>query len=170
MNRPLNQIISDPERCANLEARFWPKVERRTRHECWPWIAKATHPFGYGRMTAGRGVNLKAHQIAFALANGPIPEGSAVLHSCDHPWCCNARHLFLGSQRDNMADALKKGRGSPPPMRFGEAHHKTKFDTAIAQRIAADARSAEIVAAEHGVSTKTVYRLRWGQTWKSLPE
>jgi hypothetical protein len=61
-------------------------------------------PGGYGR------VHVAAHRLAFQLANGPIPAGLLVLHRCDNPPCCNPEHLFLGSNADNMADKVRKGR------------------------------------------------------------
>jgi hypothetical protein len=163
MKRNINDIVADPALKANLEARFWPKVDRRDPDECWPWIAKATHPFGYGRMTAGRGNHLKAHRIAYALEHGSVPDGESVLHECDSPPCCNPRHLFLGSQQKNIEDMRGKGRGSMPPKHVGDNHPRAKYTAEQGRRIAGDPRPAAAVAKEYNVSAKTVYLLRRGQ-------
>lgn len=165
--KQLTRIISDPLARNNLEQRYWPKVDRRGENECWNWQAKARHPYGYGRMSAGRNIHLKAHQIGWTLENGPIPEGMFVCHQCDNPRCCNPAHLFLGDQSANMRDAKAKGRMSKPPIRTGQDHHNTKLTNQQIAAIFLDKRSASAVASDYGVSTKTVYRVRWGKRTES---
>lgn len=53
---------------------------------------------------------IKSHRMAYALTNGP-PEND-VLHRCDNRPCCNPAHLWDGTQADNMADMVAKGRQS----------------------------------------------------------
>ena len=65
---------------------------------------------GYGR-TPANGKQTLTHRLAWELANGPIPDGLFVLHSCDNPPCCNIEHLWLGTKGDNNADRDAKGRG-----------------------------------------------------------
>lgn len=163
MISPLTKIILDQSARMNLERRYWPKVGKGAADACWLWLTKAKHPYGYGRMTAGRGVNLKAHQIGWALANGPIPAGKFVLHRCDNPSCSNPSHLFLGDQTDNMRDAKVKGRFSNPPIHRGEGHHNCKLSDQQVAAIRADARSALEVAADYGVTRKTIYCVRRGE-------
>ena len=45
-----------------------------------------------------------------ALNDRSLLTGECVLHRCDTPACINPKHLFIGSQRDNMLDCIRKGR------------------------------------------------------------
>lgn len=86
--------------------RFWSKV-RKTK-KCWIWTG-AKILSGYGRF----GIKNKAyysHRISWSLVNGTIPKGFQILHKCDNPSCVNPNHLFIGTQKDNMLDMMKKGR------------------------------------------------------------
>lgn len=51
-----------------------------------------------------------AHRAAFIVFNGQIPKGMCVLHRCDNRPCINPQHLFIGTQLDNVADMISKGR------------------------------------------------------------
>lgn len=77
---------------------------------CWPWQGNRNED-GYGRLSPRRGVIIMAHRYAYERYIGPIPENLKLLHSCDNPPCCNPAHLFIGTQADNVADMIKKGRG-----------------------------------------------------------
>lgn len=98
----------------------------RKPNGCLEWTGCVTVRSGYGRIgVAGRGV-LVTHRLAWEIANGLIPEGLGVLHHCDNPPCCETApskeypegHLFLGTQTDNMADMVAKGRSGT---RWGSA-------------------------------------------------
>lgn len=72
---------------------------------------------GYGRLwvknpsgSAKRGYHKSATRHTWEQANGPIPEGLVVRHRCDNPPCVRLDHLELGTQRDNMQDASRRGR------------------------------------------------------------
>ncbi len=95
------------------------KIRQGGPDECWPWItAEGTNRYGTfwleGRIE-------KASRAAWMLLVGSIGEGLLVCHRCDNPPCCNPRHLFLGTQSDNMADAYAKGRLPVPDNPVREA-------------------------------------------------
>jgi DNA-binding CsgD family transcriptional regulator len=75
---------------------------------CWEWTGYKL--LGYGAMRHGGRKVAKVHRIAYELWRGAIPEGMAVCHHCDNPPCFNPGHLFLGTRKDNMMDAGRKGR------------------------------------------------------------
>lgn len=77
--------------------------------ECLVWTG-AKHSYkGYGNVQF-RGRPAKCHRVAWELTYGPVPDGLHVLHHCDVPPCCRGDHLFLGTNDDNVDDALRKGR------------------------------------------------------------
>lgn len=88
--------------------RFMDKVEMIPFHECWEWMGGKTR--GYGRIAVGL-KTMTTHRFSYITHNGDVPKGLHVLHSCDNPGCVNPKHLFLGTQKDNMDDMIKKGRG-----------------------------------------------------------
>lgn len=102
--RAVNRL---PNPSTPIGQRFWANVDKTLGHgpqgTCWVWTACAIKGYGYISRTL-------AHRVSWEIHNSPIPEGLCVLHKCDNPPCVNPEHLFLGTKKDNILDAVAKGR------------------------------------------------------------
>jgi hypothetical protein len=77
-------------------------------NDCWNWNG-TKNTKKYGQLMINRKRHM-AHRISWSLKNGEIPTGMVICHKCDNTSCINPDHLFLGTQKDNIQDASRKGR------------------------------------------------------------
>jgi HNH endonuclease len=110
----------------SFETRFWKKVKKVSPEECWIWTASFAH-CGYGQIIKTHGFPIRAHRASWILHRGPIPKGLYVCHKCDNPPCVNPEHLFLGTQKDNSDDKIRKGRFYVGEPRKGELNPLSKL-------------------------------------------
>jgi hypothetical protein len=160
--------------------RFWSHVKQLGPDDCWEWSISRTRK-GYGNFFLN-GKNTMAHRVAYELANGPLPVGALVCHRCDNPPCCNPRHLFAGTQVDNMKDCREKGRratgtanGSytkPERRRRGETHGRAKLTESdvleIRKHPSADRELLRSLAQSYGVSISTIDWIIRRRSWRHI--
>lgn len=77
---------------------------------CWNWQGSKGRQ-GYGVKRIGDRL-IKTHRLFYELLVGKIKKNKKVCHKCDNPSCCNPEHLFIGTQRKNMQDMMKKNRSN----------------------------------------------------------
>lgn len=135
---------------------------------CWIWTAHKDRK-GYGRLMVRDGdryVPRLAHRLVYEHLCGPIPDSLFVCHSCDTPACVNPEHLWLGTNRDNAYDMIKKGRWKQPPAPLkGRDNRNSKLtEDALLDIRSAPARTAAL-AKKYGVSIGTIKNARRGSTY-----
>jgi hypothetical protein len=86
---------------------------------------------GYGLITINRKLR-RAPRFVWESLNGSIPEGMVIMHTCDNPPCVNPEHLRCGTQKENIADMVAKGRRPKerPPMRAAQKQKLSEFQKA----------------------------------------
>lgn len=131
------------------EKRFFDRVEKQA-NGCWLWTGNKNN-YGYGFIWIN-GKDITTHRFAYQHFIGPIPKGLLVRHRCDTPSCVNPEHLQCGTNLDNSADRVARGRVG----RTGGYMPKTKAK-ALRALLQTDLTQQQI-ATLLGVAIKTVQR------------
>lgn len=163
----LNNMIADPEQRRFLESRFWRHVDQSGGPDgCWPWTGNRGQK-GYGRVICGGNRLLAAHRVSLALHSGPIPSGICACHHCDNPACVNPTHIFRGTNEENTADKIRKGRARYAPPR-GSKVRSSKLTEETVSKIKRDDRPMSQIAKDHGVSYMAIYYIKKGLAWRHV--
>lgn len=148
---------------------FWANVNESDPNKCWIWQGYI-HPSGYGK-AHWRGKTVIASRVSYMIHNGPIPKDMFVCHDCpggDDSRCVNPAHLFLGTQADNMADMIAKGRKAR-----GEASGRNKLTEAQVIEIRQKHKQGNIaprqLAVEYNVCTSNIYQIVNRTSWRHIP-
>jgi hypothetical protein len=91
-------------------ARFIAKVDSSSGpDQCYEWNA-AREKAQYGMFKVDGRFRRAARWLLGFLRGVPLNRDEFALHHCDNPPCVNPRHLYVGSQSENVQDAVRRGR------------------------------------------------------------
>lgn len=168
-----------------INERFWSKV-KRIPNGCWEWQANKNNK-GYGLFRpGGTAPKQLAHRVSYEMANGWIPRGQIIRHTCDNPICVNPDHLVVGTQKQNVGDAIERKRHVHPPdvrmnpeweakrrlaMRKGENSPNAKLNEQIVReiwRLHLEGYNATQISTKVQRSTYSIHDVCRGRTWRHL--
>lgn len=151
--------------CRPLAERFWEKVIKT--NTCWLWNACFHRNSGYGSFGISRSITDHAHRIAWILTYGPIPEGLFICHKCDNRLCVRPDHLFAGTQKDNLQDMKRKGRGTIANRGAGSGKTKlTDIDVANIRKLSAVGLSMAEIGRRYTMAGTSISRIVHRKRWK----
>lgn len=131
-------------------------------------IYTAGHSSRSGHVTMGfKGRYPGVHRIAWTLANGEIPAGQVVRHTCDNPRCINVAHLELGTVADNNDDRDSRGRHVALPGTRNGSAKLTEANAREIRRRLAEGETQYALADEYGVHQAAIWSIKAGRTWRS---
>ena len=114
----MSQSLGRPLRLSHADIVRW-GAQVLVTGTCHVWMG-AVGSDGYGRIAIRNREDgartLTPHQVGARLGYGPIPAGATVLHDCEVRLCCRAEpgHLRVGTQSENMRQAVARGRAVGP--------------------------------------------------------
>lgn len=151
-----------------VEQRFLDKTNVCGENECWEWKGSKSKD-GYGKFVALG--NQLAHRVSWIIHNGEIPKGLQVLHECDNPPCVNPKHLFLGTNHDNVLDKVKKGRLVVPDNRGSKSGNAILGEDDVIRILSLSKGGyspKEISRMVSKISRTSIYDIVMKRTWKHI--
>ena len=135
---------------------------RRADNGCLEWQGPVDE--GYGRIGIAPGRTERAHRLAWTLANGPIPPGMCIRHTCDNRRCCDLNHLLLGTKQQNAQDMVDRDRQAK-----GERHSYAKLTDQQVREIrelwAAGGKTKKEIGERFGITARNVLSIVRRDTW-----
>lgn len=153
-----------------LLPRFMSKIVK-VDSGCWLWQGAVIKSTGYGRFGVCGGVVEYAHRAAWMFFKGPIPSEMFVCHTCDVRECVNPDHLFIGTAKDNMRDASRKGRCVLPTIEQrlrGEDQPMAKLSNAQVIEIRGSSETVRVLSKKYGVSIGAISQVKNFKTYRSV--
>lgn len=135
----------------------------KLQNGCLQWTG-CTNEDGYGLIggprIAGKPVARKTHRVAYEVFVGPITNGLSVLHKCDNHACINPKHLYLGTQAQNIRDMSERNQARWNPLRKLTDHQ--------VRSIRASSETQRVLGERYGIAQCCIAFIRTGRTYRHI--
>lgn len=148
---------------------FWDRVKQHVTYS-----ENGCHIFnghldecGYGRISKD-GKLVRIHREMWKLHNPNQEITGVIMHSCDTTNCVNPEHLSHGTQADNIADMVAKGRRVTVKGSAQKDAKLTEEDIPVIRQMLDDGESGYSISKKYKVSEQAIRFIKQGKTWKHV--
>jgi hypothetical protein len=145
------------------------RSEKDPETGCLVWQG-AQSTFGHGHIVIN-GVQMLTHRLSYELHEEEIADGMQINHKCHNPACINPEHLYMGTQKENVNDAVEEG-SYVSNFGVGEGHIHSKLCEQdvieMREKYETGDYTHEELADEYGVGVNTAGEAIRGVTWSHV--
>lgn len=149
--------------------RFWQNVDKSGGDDaCWLWTGSRHKRSGYGLFSARKYAKTKyAHKLSYLFSNHKRAKNN-VLHRCDNKPCVNPKHLYDGTQQQNVDDRMaRNGESWLANLRASRATLSPNQVRDIKIRLQTEHYT--VIAKDYlEVCENTIYMIDKGKSWKDI--
>ena len=116
---------------------------------------------GRGRMSKNN-KKISAPRVSWIIHNGEIQEGLNVLHLCSNAICTNPQHLYLGTQKENVRDAVLAGRAK------GNKSVLSRQQAIEIKKLIKEGFSIKYLSKKYNVNGSVISNIRRNKIWKHI--
>lgn len=127
--------------------------------DCWLWTG-CLDKDGYG-LSSIAGKKMPAHRAMWTLTYGA--PSLYILHTCTNRHCINPKHLYEGTQKQNVQDQIKAG-----TFVKGSKNGLAKLTEEDVKHIRKSIFSTRALATYYSVSYYTIWDVKRNRSWQHV--
>jgi hypothetical protein len=114
-------------------------------------------------------IKLGSHRFMYQIQNPDENiDGLLVCHSCDHPWCVNPDHLWLGTSIDNMKDMTNKNRQAKGSNHALSILNENNIKCMLNDILSGKLTNIAKIATKYNVGLHNIYNILYNKTWSHV--
>lgn len=135
---------------------------------CHEWTARLSEK-GYGVFKMASYDTWQAHRWIYHYYNPETPMNLYILHKCDNRKCVNPKHLYAGTQQDNMFDMYERGRNVHIRGEDSGVTYFTEKQISNIKGLAAIGLQPGLLSRIFKSNNTTIWGIIRGKSWNHIP-
>lgn len=140
------------------------------KNGCIKCISHCKDKDGYTRIYYNGKLN-RLFRVLYIKEYGEIPKGMVIRHLCNNAWCCNIKHLKMGTQKENYQDMVKCGRDRKNKANIKARGEKSPFHKLTSEQVKEiylSKLSYKKMSKIYNVSTTNINLIKHKKSWQWL--